>query len=199
MRRGRVTAAVALIAVLAGALVFVLLRDRGADGAPSATVTTSLATSDTATLSATPSEAEPVAVPTPDTTGDDFNRIIREINDFRDWLYAHPSHSAAVDLIYDRRCDCYDGLQEDLEELESRGWRFDDEGTSVSDVEVLEDDDELVRVEVVATRRPQRIVDLSGDLIDSSSGGPPTRYSFLIRLLGDGRWKVITINNLGEA
>lgn len=185
MSRGRVTAAVALIAVLAAALVFVLLRDRGADGAPSATVATSSATSDTATLSATPSQAQPVAVPTPDTTGNDFNRIIREQMAFFDWLHANPDPDL-VRMIYHPQCACHSNAREAMSFYEENGLSLRNLSTTVHQVSISEQvDDRLAILRVDFERSGDAVVDETGAAVQDVE--PTVRAEYDVTVIREGR------------
>jgi hypothetical protein len=207
MSPGRVAAAVGVVAALAIALVVILVQDRSSETEPPQAAPTEapdeISPGSTPTPSPSPKPVappsrEPVAVPTPNTKGRDFDRIFREINDFRDWLYAHPDPEL-VGLIYHPQCECYERARKTLRSLRGKGVHFEEEGFEVQKIEVTEEFEPVVRLEVILRAKPAVIVDESGQVVREAQGAPPTLYSFALVKGGGERWFVRTITNLGEA
>lgn len=189
MRTVRLATALGLIAALAAALVLIVARGRGGGGSPPPTPAVAAATGTPASTSPTGS---PVVVPTPKTTGRDFDRIWREITAFGQWIDEH-SQPELVDLIYNPRCDCYKNLKDDLADMQSRGWRYQGGGFKIISLRVVEDFGDLVRLEVRDEQSPQSIVDRSGAVLKSSPGRHPANFSILLTLEDDGRWRVLSM------
>ena len=197
----RRVAAGALTLALVVALVVVLwpeaedpIEPTRTFAAPSTDPASEVTPSETPTPTATPS----LAVPTPDTTGRDFDRIFREIVQFRDWIYAHPNPDL-IDLIYMTDCPCSTEAKAELRELIRAGFHFDDEGFLVQSVEVSEDLWQVVRLRVVMQRTPQVLRDADGNVVDSSEGGAPVEFSVALVQPSAREWLVRTITTLAAS
>ncbi|HEX2026757.1 MAG TPA: hypothetical protein VHF25_02025 [Nitriliruptorales bacterium] len=193
MSRLRLAAGVGLAVALAVALVVVLLQDRAQrTRAGNAVEPPPPGPSVSPSPSPSPEASQPVAVPTPDTTGRDFDHIVRELIAFRDWLFAHPDPEL-VSLIYHPECECHDAFREELEELLADGVRFDPEGTDtiVHRIEVLEDFPSLFRVDLTMQAPAQRLLNRDGEVVARHEGGSPQTFNMAFLLDGD-RWRLRT-------
>jgi hypothetical protein len=104
--RVRLALGVAIVLVLGAVLLYLLVRDMSGDAVDGQTAAIS---EPPPVQSPEPSPTngseevepvEPVEVPTPDTTGRDFEKIFHEIATFRDWLYQQPESSSASEVFH---------------------------------------------------------------------------------------------------
>jgi hypothetical protein len=82
--RRRLTPAIGLVTLLT------LVGCAGDDGDEAAITTTTMRTSTSTFAPSTTTSLESDAIPDPATTGEDFDRIFREILAFESWLFEHP-------------------------------------------------------------------------------------------------------------
>ncbi|MDP8929465.1 MAG: hypothetical protein M3O70_13080 [Actinomycetota bacterium] len=192
MSRVRLLAAISLIVALAVALVVVLVQQRSSDG-PHRVAS---AASESAQAANAP-PPEPVAVPTPDNTGRDFDHIWREIRRFADWTYAHPEVGLRhLDLIYHPECPCYANLRDDLSRLIRDGVHFEDAGTRVERVVVTSDLGEAARIETRMSISPGRVINAQGAIVQSEEGVPARDFAVNLELQSDGRWLARSVSSI---
>jgi hypothetical protein len=190
MTRLRVAIGIVLVAVLVGGLAwFFATRGSGGGTTTSAATIASPTPSPSATLSPTPS---PLVVPTPDLAGSNFSAIVRNMNDFRHWLYQHPDPSL-VGVIYDIRCSCYGRFQQEVQTLQQKDLRYADEGVVIVKVVVVNRlSPDSVVLQVTSRQGSQLLVHADTGAVDASGPGWPAKralYSF--QQAADGRWKVV--------
>lgn len=186
--RGRAAAALVILVAAAGC--------RG-DGKSAATTTT---TAGAAATSSTSVEAAPTtSVPDPATRGEDFDRVFREVVGFSHFVYQHPD-PALLDVIYDSSANTLPNVRGQIENLRSRGYRYDDEGQTVHSVEVEKRQDPThVLLRVVTSHGEQRIVDAQGNVVQRGTGWPKRQEQYLLELGEDGRWRIQYKTTLGPA
>jgi hypothetical protein len=192
MTRLRVAFGVGLVAVLVGGLVWFLATRGSSGGAHQSASSTTLspsASTPSPTESPTPSPPE---VPTPDLTGSNFSTIVRNMNDFRHWLYQHPDPSL-VGEIYDLRCACYGRFQQELQTLQQKGLRYADQGVLVDKVTVVNRvSQNSVVLEVTTHQGQQLVVDATTGAVDARGPGwPPKRALYSFQRESDGSWRVV--------
>ncbi|MDP9021414.1 MAG: hypothetical protein M3N57_01675 [Actinomycetota bacterium] len=133
--------------------------------------------------------AAPTATPTPQTTGEDFPAIWREINAFEAFLYSKPNPDL-VDVIYTEDCFCNRVLRDQLEEMRARDRRYVWDGDEVIDVEVRDQPapDEVVLAVTLRLGARQLVQD--GAVIDERPAGPPFVRVVRLERGPDERWRM---------
>lgn len=125
-------------------------------------------------------------------TGEDFDRIIRSIEEFRNWLFRNPD-PALAGLIYHEECECLAELERRLQLLIDDGVRFESSSSIVHEVDVLDRDPDVVALKVVDEGQPQVLVDVeTREVVDRGDGWDPRAYRFLLMRSEDG-WRVADI------
>ncbi len=191
MYRWRLAAGIALCLALGAGLVVVLAFNRGDHKPTPATATPSARASPTPTPTPSPT---PLAVPTPNTTGRDFERIYREIEAFHTWLYEHPDPKL-LSLIYHPECECHALALRTLQRLRSEGLHFEGPAFLVDSVRVVEDFPVLVRIETRVRQPAQTLVTSDGRTVEEVPSEPPTVFNMALVQTG-GRWVVRTITEI---
>lgn len=201
MSRVRLAFGVAIVLVLGAVLLYLLVRDMSGDAAgdqsaaisepPSVESPAPSPTSDPEELES----EEPIEVPTPDTTGRDFEKILIEVVTFRDWLFRHPDPSL-VRLIFHRECECYEQTSSALETLQANGAYIEGPSTVVHSAEVTEDFPSLFRLTVVLQTPEQSVIDSDGETVSSRPASDPAEYSVAFVLSRD-RWIVRSMTRTG--
>jgi hypothetical protein len=168
----------------------------GDDGEEAAPTTTTVRPS-TSTSITTTTTLESEEVPDPATTGDDFDRIFRELLAFETWLFEHPEVEP-LDLIYTQDANIRPRIEEFVNDLIERGWRYNDEGPVVHSVSVEQRIDPLnVLLQVETSHGPQLVVDESGEVVEEGEGWPRRREQYLLKRGDDGRWRIQNYANNG--
>lgn len=174
MERTRLVAGVLLVLLIAAALIFVVVSQaRDVEQPTTAAEPTASAEAPSpdpeGSPQATPErQAEPVAVPTPDTTGRDFDHIFREINEFRDWLLANPNPDL-VRLVYHPDCDCHTEMERRLSRFIEASARLVGDPSQVLSVQVVEEFESLVHLSVDVRTPERELVSEGGTPIDVAS------------------------------
>ena len=190
---------------LAGALVLAtVLAGTGCsgddgNGASDSTTTTKAMTGSTTTTVAdvTTTTAAPDQVPDPETRGEDFDKVFREILGFETWLFEHPDMKQ-LDLIYTGEANIRPKVQGFLQNLVDKGWRYDDQGPVIHSVAVERRIDPVnVLLKVETSHGPQRVVDAGGTLVEESAGWSRRREQYLLKQGDDGRWRIQNYTNNG--
>lgn len=180
-------------------VVAVFLAACNGDGKPSPPTTTRPTTTTTSTAPSTTSTTGGEPVPDPATTGEDFDRIFREIIAFEQYVAEHPD----VDLlgvIYESGANVYPKVKTFITNLEAKGYRYDDDGPVVMEVTVQERSDPLNALLRVVTRHgPQKVVDGRGIVVEEGPGWEPRREQYLLKRGQDGRWRIQAYYNNGPA
>jgi hypothetical protein len=197
MVNARAVISAGIVLLLAAAVLFVLIVPNGGAREPRA--------SDPSPTESPVSDGQedgdrgdptPLAVPTPDTTGRDFDRIFREISAFRDWLFAHPDPEL-LHLIYHPDCDCYEETREVLEYLVEEDLRFVGETREIVSISVLDDAKEAATLNVATRSRPIEVLDSEGRTRERTDGGENVLTQFHL-VLRDGAWLVRTATDAGD-
>lgn len=154
------------------------------------------------TASATPppsptsSEATPTEIPSPDidlTAEDgDFERVVRDILEYRMWLLRVPHRNELVGRIYHPTCECYETLQETLQEYADAGRRFDQGAPELVESEVLRADDRSASVGLTWRIVGATLVDDDGRVVDRGTGEPNEQVWFLVRF-PSGEYRVTSM------
>jgi hypothetical protein len=192
MVNARAVISTGIVLLLAAAVLFVLIVPNGGAREPRASDPSPTESPVSDGHGEDRGDPTPLAVPTPDTTGRDFDRIFREISAFRDWLYENPDPDL-VSFVFAEQCACYESARDQFEELRTSEMRFDSEPTTVHEVHVIEEGRSEVVLEVLLESGHQRLVDRSGEVLDSTSGTGPEWFEFGLSLRGD-RWLVASID-----
>lgn len=181
---------VALVAILAGLAVglTVVLVQRGggsdiADRAPASTVP-----------SGTPVPPRPELR----TTGEDFDAIVRSVDELSDWVYEYDPDPRYAALFDDPRCECYQTTEAALQSLKVSGQHHDSPGVRVHEVAVRRRaSDHQVTLYVVIEGLPGSIVDRDGTVVQQRPTLPPTGLLEEWVRGPDGRWRTLDVTPLG--
>lgn len=138
---------------------------------------------------------EPAAIPIPNTRGRDFDRILREMIAFQDWLKSQP-RPELLSSIYDQACDCYSQAVVELSTLRDQGLRFEGRGVAVETVEVVEASDTLARLKVSLRHLDQDLVAVDRGITERVRGAGLRVYQFTLGLSGD-QWRITGIGRIG--
>ncbi len=196
MPRVRLLAGAALVLVLAALLIWLLVRTSGSTGdpEPAAAGEPSDRTEEVVDSTDEVEEEEPeLVVPTPDTSGRDFERIVHEINEFRNWLYQNPDPEL-LDIIYHPDCDCYEEARAVLERMARDGLRLDGPWIAIERIELVENFPAVARVEVSLTRHEVSVVDDSGQSVETLDRHEPALQSVSLVQAAAGGWVIRTIS-----
>lgn len=120
------------------------------------------------------------SVPIPDLTGQEFDRIMREMESFRTWLYEHPDPKL-LSVIYHSGCWCYQPEYNYLKGLEADSWRFADEGTVILSVRVLDRPKPDLAVLTVTNGHGPESVDSIGEIVQQGDGWPTMTSSLTFK------------------
>jgi hypothetical protein len=181
---------------MAAGIAYFLVSDSDANQAPGGRLPGDSSVSPTPTESPSPTTEPP---PELNNTGNDFEAIWRSMVEFRNWFYAVDPDPRWLARIYEPSCKCYGGEVRLLNVLDRRGWRYDDQGERLLNVELLQRTaPDLVAIEVTDRHGPQVIVNESGEVVRRGAGWPPERRVIGLHRGGDGRWRVVTIENLDK-
>ena len=131
-------------------------------------------------------------------TGEDWEQIVRSIYAFEHWLYLHPERA---DLLEQTELRSYKGFadrQLGIQNLATKGWRYDPPRRPVS-VELVRLQDrprpDLAVVFVRAFDPPNRVVDAAGKVVlDSPGAGTSSVLWTLQRDPPSGsRWRIANV------
>jgi hypothetical protein len=187
----RLTPAIGLVILLT------LVGCAGDDGEEAAATTTTLGSSTSTSAPSTTTSLESEDVPDPATTGEDFEAILREILAFETWLFEHPDVEP-LNVIYTEDANIRPRIEEFVEDLIDKGWRYDDEGPVIHSVSVERRVDPLnVLLQVETSHGPQLVVDEAGELVEQGEGWPRRREQYLLKQGDDGRWRIQNYANNG--
>jgi hypothetical protein len=191
----RTGALLAGLAMAAG-IAYFLVSDSDANQAPGGRLPGDSSVSPTPTESPSPTTEPP---PELNNTGNDFEAIWRSIESFRVWLARHPQASL-LNRIYERDCPCYPKGRRLLKRLVDKGWHYDDAGTEVISVNLVDRPAVgTVLLRVVDEHGSQIVVDDQGNIVRRGTGWEPTRWIFTLVKGEDGRWRVRHIAREGTA
>lgn len=192
MDHRRWLAAVLVLGLAAGGCA-----DDGPDQAAGSTTTTQAPTTSTTSPEPTTTTSLVEEVPDPATTGDDFDRIFRELLSFETWVFEHPDVEL-LDLVYTEEANIRPRIEQFVEDLVNRGWRYDDEGPIVHSVAVEQRVDPLnVLLAVETSHGPQLVVNEAGELVEQGEGWSLRREQYLLKQGEDGRWRIQNYANNG--
>ncbi|MDQ4130051.1 MAG: protein kinase [Actinomycetota bacterium] len=138
---------------------------------------------------------EPAAIPIPNTRGRDFDRIVREMLAFQDWLKSHP-RPELLSTIYDPSCPCYPQAVNELATLRDQGLRFERQGVAVEKVEVVQATDNRASVKVSLRHLDQDLVAVDRGVVRRVEGGGLRLYEFTLGLAGD-QWRITAATRTG--
>ena len=148
------------------------------------------------TTTAAPTTSTTVDPATLDTSGDDFNRIVRNIAAIRTAAY-HTPRAELIDLIYASDCYCYRD-KASVERLTAAGERYVDAGAEVLLVELISRNGDEAKVRYISRHGPQIIANRDAVQRAAGDGWAPTEDTYTLRLI-DGRWRVTSIKEVGPA
>jgi len=185
---------VAIVAVAASAIAGVWLTQGGS--------TSSRAS---ARPTAVPTAAKASQPPALATTGDNWDQIMRSLDDYSNWMFEHPD-PALVGNYATTDCPCFAPLKTSLADYEAKGQHFmgpDDKidrvdlsavvvpaGASVAQAQ-------RVSLYVVSESLANGLIDSAGQVLQRSVAKPPVGYSIDLQLANDGRWYVRQVVCLG--
>ena len=158
------------------------------------TTTSSQATATTTAAPATTIAAEP---PIPDTTGDDWTRIMTEIYAFIGWLYEHPDVEL-IEHIAVAGGEFESGFAPIIREYVENDWRDLPGGRAdLREATLQSESGGQAVVLVIDDFDGATTVDADGSVAKEAPDRLP--FAFLTTLQRDdaGRWRVLEIDNLG--
>jgi hypothetical protein len=101
-------------------------------------------------------------------------------------------------VIYAEDANIRPKIEEFVEDLIDKGWRYDDEGPVIHSVSVVRRVDPLnVLLQVETSHGPQLVVDEGGELVEQGEGWPRLREQYLLKQGDDGRWRIQNYANNG--
>jgi hypothetical protein len=129
-----------------------------------------------------------------ETTGDDFDRTVRSIMRYVDWLLRNP-RPALLDNVYERSCDCYQRSFQELDEMAVQGWRLRSRDVHVVSVGVTGRPASNVAVVEVVNRQDGAlvVVDRNGREVEHDEGWAPRRDRDMLTRAADGRWRIAEV------
>lgn len=186
----RKVAVAAVLVLLSAGVVWQLARS-GSQGGEAATPTsTTTAGTDQSPSTATPPELR--------NTGEDFEAIVRSLEQFTRWVYQHDPDPKWTGMVMHPECPCFKETQDRLSALQAAGHHFDSEGEAVRKVIVRDRlDANQVTVYVIYEGRSAAVVDRNGRVVQAPQVVPPTGVSLELRRGEDGRWRTIQETYLG--
>lgn len=195
--RSRTVAGIGLVVLLAAAAIGVLAV-QASDEDDTARPVTAAAPSAATASTTVPAPAGP---PPLETTGEDWDRIVRSLSARLNWAYEHPD-PALVDDYATATCRCYAPLKSTLAALAEKG-HYEKGGDVVQSVRLSEILNEVAGrpVQVVAyaviAYAPTSKFDRTGAVVQSAPGRPPLGYSMELLRGADDRWRVNSTTCLG--
>lgn len=177
--------AVVLVALAAG-LAWQLTGD---DGGGDVAAPTSVTTAATAPISAPGGQLQP---PELRNTGEDFDAVVRSLENFTRWVYQHDPDPRWTGSIMHPECECFKETENRLTALKSEGQHFNSSGEQIRKVIVRDRlDINQVTVYVVYAGRTAGVVDAAGAVVQESEELPPTGINLELRRGDDGRWRTV--------
>lgn len=133
------------------------------------------------------------ATPTPQTTGEDFEQIWKEISAFETFLLKHPNPDL-VERIYDPRGPYFEIVHARVAGLVARGHHLRTEGVQVREVRVVRrpNPDEVI-LRIVSRSGANARVDQSGRVFHAEPADKPIARTLLLRRGQDGRWRMVDL------
>lgn len=184
--------AVVLVVLVAGAGWQLLSGDGGG------VTTTSSTTTLTRPTKSVPATVDPSRPPELQNTGEDFNAIVRSLEQFTRWVYQHDPDPKWTLMLMHPDCACFKESQDRLGALQAAGHHFDSEGEAVRKVIVRDRlDANQVTVYVIYEGLSAGVVDRDGTVIQKPTVVPPTGVSLELRRGPDGRWRTLQETYLG--
>lgn len=144
--------------------------------------------------------APPAATGPPElrNTGEDFNDIVRSVNDYVNWAFEHDPDPKWAPFIDHPECECFTTTTDAMASLRAEGHHHDSPGVKVHKV-ILRNRPrpELVTLYVIIEGLPGAIVDSNGNVVKERPPLAPT--GFLEHWLRgeDGRWRTYKTTLLG--
>lgn len=154
-----------------------------------------------ATTAAPPDEAARGAEPPPlRTTGEDFDRIWREIEAFESWLLRHPERVDLLDEIYVPGGPIHTKTAELLADLQARDAVMEVAGYDILEVRLLDrSEPDVAHVRYTDTRSHRSFLDrATGDVIDREEfTDQPWTWDLTLERDDRGRWRITDIVFVG--
>lgn len=156
-------------------------------------------TSSTATIAESPTSipatVDPSKPPELRNTGEDFDSIVRSVNDFEDWVYQYDPDPKWVPFFIDPRNTDeygYEAAKKGLADLQAAGQNFSSQPLRIRKVIVRERvSDDHVGIYVVYEGVPGGVVDSAGKVVKEWPVLPPTGYFEDWMRAEDGRWRPV--------
>ena len=186
--------AVAILAVVAGAIAGVWL-----------THNTSTSSKGSRPLTAVPAGVNASKPPPLATTGDNWDQIMRSLDDYSNWMFEHPDPSLVANYAT-TDCPCFATLQTSLAGYRAKGQHFAGPDHQVDRVQLSAVVDppganaeraRRVSLYVVSETLANTLVDTAGQVLQRSATKPAVGYSIDLQLANDGRWYVRQVVCLG--
>lgn len=141
--------------------------------------------------------ADPNAPPALNTTGEDWDAIVRGILGFQTWLFTHP-RPELLDNIFLPSYGGYADAKLGLSNLATKGWRYDPEyhAASVTVVRLFDRPNADTAVVFVRSFGPaNKVVDSSGNVVQNSPGAGDVSVLWTLRrnVASGARWKVAEV------
>lgn len=164
--------------------------------APSTSTTEATVTSVTSATS-TPGPGE---VNIPDTTGEDFVKIVGGLNELLNEISKKPDHTEILDLVFEPSGTARKATELQIANLRSKGWRYSDSGATASQISLQRrPTSDAALVQLVTEQGPQIVVDGTGAIVQRGDGWKPRREQYTLKRGTDGRWRIVTMTLNGPA
>jgi hypothetical protein len=169
---------------------------------PTTTTTTTVETTSTTVAPTTTTTAAPATTvaaepPIPDTSGDDWTKIMTELYELGDWLYEYPDSSLLEYLaVPDSEFDLNFGAL--IRQYEADGWSQLPGGESVlREVALQSESGGRAVVLVVDDFDGATTVDAAGTVVRVKADRPANAFLWTLERGGDQRWRIVEVESLG--
>jgi hypothetical protein len=196
-RRGVFWMSIALLAlVLAGCGGSADASADASDGHPTAKPSTSTTVAPTTTTTVPPPYSFDGSVPPPKlvNTGTDYEAIIRSLDAYSHWLYAHNPDRALVGEVAVPASTPYNRIDGDLSDLATDELRVYDTASQLTSVQVVSTQGNAVSLRATYSDDHKVLVDRAQKVIDNKV--LPASSTFVVLLTSDdtGRWRLAAVD-----
>jgi hypothetical protein len=123
-------------------------------------------------------------------TGTDYAAIVKSLDDYAHWLYAHNPNSVLASEIALVGTDAYSTLADDLADLTSQDMRIYDTASVLQTVEVVSTLANAASLRIGYTDKNKVLVNSHGNLVDTKQLSPRSEFLVLLAADSTGRWRI---------
>lgn len=184
-----------ILAALVGGLVWQYAGD-GGDGGDEVATPTSVTAATTAAPVTVP--VDPSRAPELRNTGENWESIVRSLDQFSDWVYQHDPDPKWAAAYLDPECDCFERAERDLAYFKTNGLRYGGPSPVARKV-ILRDrlGPDQVTLYVVSEGVAAPIVDRQGTVVRPNGEVYPPTGKLLELVRREGRWRTFQTTVLG--